>query len=66
MLRDKRGVVGDESRAIGRSLVAPPIDLLHMRRHFGDMKGFGAVDKLVTIVSGRVPVHAAATGVDLQ
>ena len=66
MIRDKRGVVGDVARAIGGSLVAPPIDPAHILRYFGDLKGFGAVDEKVRIVTGGVPVHAAATGVDLE
>ena len=66
VLRDKRGVVGEVARAIGGSLVAPPIDPVHVRRYFGDLKGFGGVDELVRIVTGGVPVHAAATGADLE
>ena len=60
-----RGVVGDVSRAIEGSLVAPTIDPVHIRRYFGDLEGFGAVDELVRIVTGGVPVQAAATGADL-
>ena len=30
------------------------------------MKGFGAVDELVTMVTGRVAVNAADTDVDLE
>ena len=59
MMRDKQGVMGDLARAIGGSLVAPPIDPLHIRRYFGDLKGFGALDELVTIVTSGVPVNAA-------
>ena len=66
MMRDKRGVVGDVARAKGGSLVAPPIDPRHLRRYFGDLKGFGAVDELVTIFTVGVPVNAAATGVNLE
>ena len=66
MMRDKRGVVGDVARAIGESLVAPPIDPIHIRGYSGDLKGFGAVDELVTIVTGGVPVNVDATGVDLE
>ena len=65
-MRDKRGVEGHVVRAIGGSLVAPPIVPVHIRRYFGDLKGFGAVDELVRIVTGGVPVHAAATGADLE
>ena len=66
MMRDKRGVVGDVARTIGVSLVAPPIDPAHIQQYFGYLKGFGAVDELVMIVTGGAPVHAAATGVDLE
>ena len=48
------------ARVIGRSTVASP---RHTQRYFVDLKGFGAVDELVTIVTGGVPVNAAATGV---
>ena len=65
-MRDKRGVVGDVARAIGGSLVAPPIDPVHTQRYFGDLKGFGAVDELVRIASVGVTVHAAATGANLE
>ena len=43
--------------------MVPPINPVHMHRYFGDLKGFGVVDELVKIVTGRVPVHVAATGV---
>ena len=39
---------------------------LHVQRYCGDLKGFRAVDGLVTIVTGGVPVNAAATGVHLE
>ena len=58
--------MGDVARAKGGSLVAPPIDPRHLRRYFGDLKGFGAVGKLVTIVTEGVPVDAVATSVDLE
>ena len=64
VMRDMRGVVGDVSRARGGSLVAPPIDPVHIRRYFGDLKGFGAMEELVRIVTGGVPVHAAATSAE--
>ena len=41
----------DVARAIGESLVAPPIDPVHMQRYFIHLKGFGAVDELVMIVT---------------
>ena len=42
MIREKRGVVGDVARLIGGSLVAPPVDPVHIQRYFRDLKGFGA------------------------
>ena len=65
-MSDSRGVVGDVARAIGGSPVAPPIDPVPIRRYFGDLKGFGEVDELVSEVTGGVPVHTAATGEDLE
>ena len=47
-------------------MVAPSIDAVHIRRYLGDLKGFGAVNELVRVVTGGVPVHAAATGADLE
>ena len=32
MMRDDRGVVGDVARAVGGSLVAPPIEPTHIQR----------------------------------
>ena len=58
--------MGDAARALGRSLVSPPIDPIHIRRYVGDYKDFGTVEELVTLDTGRVPVNAAATGVDLE
>ena len=66
MTREKRGIVDDVARAIGRSLVAPPIDPTHIQRYFGDLKRFGAVDELVTMVTSGVPVNTAVTDVDLE
>ena len=66
MMRDNRGIVGDVARVVRGSLVAPPIDSTHIQLYFGDVKGFGAVDELVSIVTGGVPVNAVVTGVDLE
>ena len=66
MIREKQGVVGDVARLIGGSLVAPPIDPMHIQRYFGDLKGLGAVDELVMMVTGGVPVNAVASGADLE
>ena len=65
-MRDKGGVVGNVARVIGGSLVAPPVDPIHIQRYFGELKVFGAVDELVTMVTGGVPVNTAATDVDLE
>ena len=48
MIREKQGVVGDVARLIGGSLVAPPIDPVHIQRYFGGLKGLGAVDELTS------------------
>ena len=56
----------DVARAIRGYLVEPPIDPVHIQQYFLDLKGFGAVDELVRIATGRVPVHAAVTGADLE
>ena len=36
VMRDKRGVVRNVARAIGRSLVAPPIDSVPVQGYFGE------------------------------
>ena len=59
-IREKQGVAGDVARLLGGS----PIDPVHIQRYFGYLKGFGAVDKLVTIVAGGVPVNAVASGAE--
>ena len=66
MMRDNRGVGGEVSRAGGGALVTPTIDPTHIQRYFGDVKGFGAVDELVSIVTRGVPVNAVMCGVDLE
>ena len=66
MMRDQQAVVGGVTRALGGSLVATPTDPVHIHRYFGDLKIFGAVNELVTIVTGWVPVNAAAAGVYLE
>ena len=66
MMRDNKGVVGDVARAVGGSLVAPPIYPTHVQRYFGDLKGFGAVDEVVSIVTRGVPVNAVTTGADRE
>ena len=47
-------------------MVAPPIYPAFIQLYFGDLKGFGAVDKLVMIVSGEVPVYAVASEADIE
>ena len=42
--------------------MSPPVDAAHIQRYFGDVKGFGAIDELVTIVTKGVPVKAAPRG----
>ena len=66
MMRDNREVVGDVARTVGGSLVAPPIDPTHIQRYFGDLKGLGTVDDLVSRVTGGVPLNAVTTGADLE
>ena len=61
MMRDKPGVVGDVHTSIRKYQVGPPIDPIHIQRCFGGLKGFEAVDELVTIVTGGAPVNATAT-----
>ena len=51
---------------MGGSLVAPSICPVHIQRYFGDLTGFGAVDGLVLIVIGGVPVNAVASEADLE
>ena len=47
-------------------MAAPPIDPVHIERYFGDLIGFGAVDELVVIVTGGVPVNAVASEADFE
>lgn len=46
--------------------MAPPIDPAQIQRYFGDLKRYGAIDELITIVTGGVPVNAAATRAELD
>ena len=64
MMRDNRGRVGDVARSLGGILVTPPVDPDYIRRYFGELKGFPKIDKLITIVSGRVPVIAPPSQAD--
>ena len=66
LTRQNNGVVGDVARALGGSLVAPPVEAAQIQRYFGDLKGFGAIDELITIVARGVPVKAAPHGVGLD
>ena len=58
--------MGDVARALGGSLVAPPVEVAQIRRHFGDLKDFGAINELITIVTRAVPVKATPPGVGLD
>ena len=66
LTRQHNGVVGDVARALGGSLVAPPVEVAQIRRHFGDLKDFGAINELITIVTRAVPVKATPPGVGLD
>ena len=66
LTRQYRGAVGDVARALGGALVAPPIDATNIRRYLGDLKGFGAINDLITIVTRGVPVTLAPAGADLR
>ena len=64
MIRDKQRVVGDVARLTYGPLVAPPITPVHIQRYFGYLKGFGAADELIAIVTEGVPVSAVPSGTD--
>ena len=66
MIAEKQGIVGDIARLIGGALVASPIGPVHIQRYFGYLNRFGAVDGLVMIVTGGVPVNAVASDADLE
>ena len=51
---------------VGGGLVAPPIDSIQIQSYFGDLKGFETIDELIKIVVTGVPVHVAATRVELD
>ena len=59
LMRQYSGAAGDVAKALGGSLVSPPVDAAHIQRYFGDEKGFGVIDELVTIVTKGVTVKAA-------
>ena len=54
--------MGVVARALRGSLVAPPVDPLNIQRYFGDLKGFGTINDLITLVTKGVPVKAAPVG----
>ena len=60
-----RGIVGDVARVLGRFLVAPPVDATQIQPYFGDLKRFGAIDDLITMVTKGVPMKAAPSGAGL-
>ena len=57
--------MGDVVRALGGSLAASPVDATHSQRYFGELKRFGAIDDLITIVTKGVSVKAAPSGAGL-
>lgn len=66
MMSKHHGVVGNVARALGGSLVTPPVDLAEIKRHFGDNKGFPKIAELLTMISGGVPVVTALSTIDLS
>ena len=66
LMHDNGGRIGDVARSLGGFLVTPPVDPQHIRRYFGDLKGFPQIDELLTIVSGGVPVIAPPSRADLN
>ena len=65
IMPDNRGVVGDEARAVGGSLVAPLIDSI-LRTHTTILRRLEKLRGSVSIVTGGVPVNAVTTGVNLE
>lgn len=51
---------------MGGALEAPPADATEIQRYFGNLKGFGAIDELITMVTREVPVKAAPPGAPLD
>ena len=51
--------MGDVARLMNGSMIAPPIDPVHIQRYFRDLKALEAVDELV-------PVNTVASGADLK
>ena len=58
--------MGEAARALEGSLVAPPVEAAQIQRYFGDLKGFGSIDELITVVTRGIPVKAASPGVGLD
>lgn len=52
------------TRFVGDGLTASPIDPVQIQRCVGHPNGFDDIYELITIVTGGVPVFAAATRVD--
>lgn len=52
MMTNHQGVVGDVARSLGGSLVTPPVDPSDIKRHFGDLKGFPQIAKLLAMIFG--------------
>ena len=66
LMHDNGGRIGVVARSLGGFLVTPPVDPQHIRRYFGELKGFPQIDELLTIVSGGVPVIAPPSRADLN
>ena len=58
--------MGDEARSIGWSLDASAIDPIQIRRYVGELKAFGAVDDLISIVTGGVSGNATTTDAHIE
>lgn len=66
LMFENTGRVGDVARALGGSMVKPPVDPFDIGRYFGDLKGFPQINELITIVSGGEPVISPSSRADLE
>ena len=53
LTRQYRGAVGDVARILGGSLVARPVDALNTQRYFNYLKGFSAINDLITLLTKK-------------